>query len=77
MLLRCRKTQAALDECVLQKMNIERPPYGYFCEAKIHKTSRPPPEPRKPVEFPDPVPGLPADTPREPSKYANRFWFKG
>ncbi|KZC11365.1 PREDICTED: NADH dehydrogenase [ubiquinone] 1 alpha subcomplex subunit 8 [Dufourea novaeangliae] len=40
----CRKTQAALDNCVLTNLNIERPPFGYFCEAKVHDSPRPKPE---------------------------------
>ncbi|XP_014474865.1 PREDICTED: NADH dehydrogenase [ubiquinone] 1 alpha subcomplex subunit 8 [Dinoponera quadriceps] len=71
----CRKTQAALDQCVLNNLNIERPPYGYFCEAKIHHTSRPRPEIPQ-TTFPDPVPGIPPDQPREKGKYHNRTWYK-
>jgi len=72
----CRQTQAALDDCVRKNMNIERPPYGYFCEAKVHNTTRPRPPAEEPTVFPDPTPGLTADIPREKSKYNNRFWFK-
>lgn len=75
MSLRCRQTQGALDECVRKNMNIERPPFGYFCEAKVHNTSRPRPK-REEITFPDPTPGLSADIPREKAKYFNRFWFK-
>lgn len=71
----CRKTQAALDECVLKNLNIERPPFGYFCEAKVHHTSRPKPE-TPTTTFPDPVLGIPPDQPREKAKYHNRFWYK-
>ncbi|KAL0102040.1 hypothetical protein PUN28_018530 [Cardiocondyla obscurior] len=72
----CRKTQAALDDCVLKNLNIERPSFGYFCQAKVHNTSRPRPEPAEPPTFPDATPGLPADVPREKSKYSNRLWYK-
>ncbi|XP_032671419.1 NADH dehydrogenase [ubiquinone] 1 alpha subcomplex subunit 8 [Odontomachus brunneus] len=71
----CRKTQAALDQCVLQNLNIERPSFGYFCETKVHHTSRPRPE-TPTTTFPDPVPGIPPDQPREKAKYHNRFWYK-
>nr|XP_033337393.1 NADH dehydrogenase [ubiquinone] 1 alpha subcomplex subunit 8 [Megalopta genalis] len=40
----CRKTQAIIDHCVLKNLEIERPPFGYFCEARVHKTLRPKPE---------------------------------
>lgn len=48
----CRKTQAALDKCVLENLKIERPPFGYFCEAKVHDSTRPPPEVKERV-YPD------------------------
>ncbi|RLU24582.1 hypothetical protein DMN91_002671 [Ooceraea biroi] len=74
---RCRQTQAVLDDCVLKKMNMERPPFGYFCEVRVHDTKRPRPKPRdQMIEFPDPVPGLKDDVPREKAKYHNRFWYK-
>lgn len=76
-LTKCRKTQAALDDCVRKNMNIERPSFGYFCEAKVHNTERPrPPRRDEPIIFPDPTPGLSADIPREKAKYSNRFWYK-
>ncbi|XP_078040642.1 NADH dehydrogenase [ubiquinone] 1 alpha subcomplex subunit 8 [Augochlora pura] len=45
----CRKTQAVIDNCVLKNLQIERPHAGYFCEAKVHNTSRPKPEEPKDV----------------------------
>ncbi|XP_031846570.1 NADH dehydrogenase [ubiquinone] 1 alpha subcomplex subunit 8 [Nomia melanderi] len=45
----CRKTQGVLDECVLKNLKIERPYFGYFCEAKVHDTKRPKPEPYRPT----------------------------
>ncbi|XP_076300487.1 NADH dehydrogenase [ubiquinone] 1 alpha subcomplex subunit 8 [Lasioglossum baleicum] len=51
----CRKTQAVIDDCVLKNLNIERPPFGYFCEAKVHDSPRPKPAEQK-LEFPDAVP---------------------
>eukprot|EP00088_Acartia_fossae_P021558 TRINITY_DN2296_c0_g1_i1.p1 TRINITY_DN2296_c0_g1~~TRINITY_DN2296_c0_g1_i1.p1 ORF type:complete len:184 (+),score=59.78 TRINITY_DN2296_c0_g1_i1:43-594(+) len=46
---KCRKTQAALDKCVLDNMNIERPHIGYFCLPRIHETDRPKPEEQPPA----------------------------
>lgn len=66
----CRKTQQALDNCVLKNLNIERPPFGYFCEAKIHNTDRPAPKSEKP-EYPDRTPPIPAKPWPEP-KYGSR-----
>lgn len=45
---KCRKTQAALDKCVLENLKIERPSYGYFCEARVHDSPRPPPKAQYP-----------------------------
>lgn len=60
----CRKTQGVLDKCVLEKMNIERPDYGYFARAKVHATDRPAPPKQEKAVYPDATPGLPADYPR-------------
>ncbi|XP_035224211.1 NADH dehydrogenase [ubiquinone] 1 alpha subcomplex subunit 8-like [Stegodyphus dumicola] len=72
----CRKTQAVLDNCMAEKLNIERPPFGYFTEIRPHKTERPrpgPPLPRK--EYIDDRPSLPDDYPREDAKYGSAFFM--
>lgn len=71
---RCRKTQAVVDKCVLDKLNIERPAFGYFCEAKIHDSSRPRPKEEVP-EFPNALPPLPKEKPEVPGKYGSRYLF--
>uniref|UniRef100_R4G8C1 Putative nadh dehydrogenase n=1 Tax=Rhodnius prolixus TaxID=13249 RepID=R4G8C1_RHOPR len=71
----CRKTQAVYDGCMLEKLGIERPYYGYFCEAKIHDTKRPKPPPPEVQVFPDYSPGLPDDYPRYPPKYGGRHQY--
>ncbi|GFR33277.1 NADH dehydrogenase 1 alpha subcomplex subunit 8 [Trichonephila clavata] len=71
----CRKTQAVLDKCMLEKLNIERPYLGYFTEIRTHKTNRPhpgPPLPRK--EYVDDRPSLPPDYPIEDAKFGSA-WF--
>lgn len=73
----CRKTQAVYDKCALDNLGIERPPFGYFCEVKVHDTKRPKPEPKKPDVYPDYTPYLPDDYPRPPAKYGSRFhWIE-
>jgi len=37
---------------MLTKMNLEKPPVGYFSEIRFHETSRPPPLPEKTYEKP-------------------------
>lgn len=69
----CRKTQAVIDDCVLKNLNIERPPFGYFCEAKVHNTTRPKPD-QKPLEFPDAVPEA-KQPPYPPAKYPFRQYM--
>ncbi|XP_054016473.1 NADH dehydrogenase [ubiquinone] 1 alpha subcomplex subunit 8 [Hylaeus anthracinus] len=69
----CRNTQAVLDDCVLKNMNIERPSFGYFCEAKVHDSPRPAPQPAK-EEYPDrtcPV----VEPPYPKAKYSSRHWW--
>lgn len=72
----CRKTQSVYDKCVLDKMDLERPPFGYFCEIKIHDSPRPkPPVDRLPA-YPDAVPALPEDYPKTKAKYSGRNIFQ-
>ncbi len=37
---KCRKTQAVFDECMKDKLGLERPHYGYLALTKVHETSR-------------------------------------
>ncbi|CAL7942358.1 unnamed protein product [Xylocopa violacea] len=69
----CRKTRDIFDDCVLKNLNIERPPFGYFCEARVHDTARPKPEP-KVIEYPDPVPE-PVAPPYRPARFGGRGGF--
>ncbi|XP_043279793.1 NADH dehydrogenase [ubiquinone] 1 alpha subcomplex subunit 8 [Venturia canescens] len=73
----CRQTQAVYDKCVLDKLNIERPGYGYFCEVKIHDSTRPKPQPEKRIIYEDVTPGLPKDAPLPEARFNSRFqWSK-
>lgn len=73
----CQKTQSVLDDCMLKKLNIERPYIGYFTEIRVHKTDRPRPGPYLPrKEYKDDRPFLPADYPREESRHGfSKFGF--
>lgn len=68
----CRKTQAVIDKCVLDNLQIERPHFGYFCEAKIHDSPRPRPAPKR-HEFPDALPPLPTEKPEHRAVYGSRM----
>lgn len=72
-MIRCRNTQGVYDKCVFDRLNIERPEYGYFCRAKIHDSPRPAPSKPKKTLYEDATPGLPDDFPRQPAKYGSRF----
>ncbi len=50
----CRKEQAAFDTCMEDKVGIKRPDYGYHSLAKVHETSRPKPEEKRPAYMDDP-----------------------
>ncbi|VDI19377.1 NADH dehydrogenase (ubiquinone) 1 alpha subcomplex subunit 8 [Mytilus galloprovincialis] len=54
---RCRKPQAPFDQCMKEKMNMERPPIGYFSRARIHHTKREMPKLNEEV-LPEKIPGL-------------------
>ncbi|XP_076237695.1 NADH dehydrogenase [ubiquinone] 1 alpha subcomplex subunit 8 [Calliopsis andreniformis] len=73
-LTKCRNTQSAVDNCVLKNLNIERPPFGYFCEAKVHDSPRPEPEKPKVPEYPNPTPPV-VKGPYPESKYGTRHWW--
>ncbi|CAI9724452.1 Hypothetical predicted protein [Octopus vulgaris] len=53
----CRKTQNVFDECVKEKLGIERPYVGYFSKIRLHDTQRPrfqlPPH-KLPEKIPEP-----------------------
>uniref|UniRef100_A0A1B6LLR8 NADH dehydrogenase [ubiquinone] 1 alpha subcomplex subunit 8 n=1 Tax=Graphocephala atropunctata TaxID=36148 RepID=A0A1B6LLR8_9HEMI len=68
----CRKTQKIFDKCMLDNLNLERPPYGYFCEVKIHDSPRPKPDDSKIPVYSDTPPSLPEDRPKPLAKYGGR-----
>lgn len=70
----CRKTQKIFDKCMEDNLNLERPPYGYFCEVKVHDSARPKPMTEIPVysDLPD---SLPKDADKPPAKYGGRQIF--
>jgi len=67
----CRKTQAAFDACMKERLNMDRPHYAYHTMAKIHDTTRPKPVEERPKWLDDPRGAygrpdvLPKDFPRE------------
>lgn len=69
----CRKTQGVYDQCMLDKLNIERPYWGYFSELKVHDSSRPRPPPPEPEVYPDAADKLPDDFPRHKPRYNSRY----
>jgi len=70
----CRNTQAYFDSCMLTKMGMERPHYGYLCEPRIHVTDRPKPPQEPPALYPDAIPELPPDSVRrDPAKHGARL----
>uniref|UniRef100_A0A7E4V1T1 NADH dehydrogenase [ubiquinone] 1 alpha subcomplex subunit 8 n=1 Tax=Panagrellus redivivus TaxID=6233 RepID=A0A7E4V1T1_PANRE len=40
---KCRQEQRYLDQCVEQKLNIERPKLGYFSKIHVHESAQPKP----------------------------------
>jgi len=51
---KCRKTQAAFDACMNEKLKMVRPHYGQHTLTKVHQTDRPMPEPSRPSYMDDP-----------------------
>uniref|UniRef100_A0A915HMW3 COX assembly mitochondrial protein n=1 Tax=Romanomermis culicivorax TaxID=13658 RepID=A0A915HMW3_ROMCU len=42
----CRKPQRLFDKCMLEKLDLDRPPLGYYSRPKIHESARPVPPPQ-------------------------------
>ena len=40
----CLKNRSYFDNCMKDKMGMERPELGYFSQVRVHKTDRPKPE---------------------------------
>lgn len=59
----CRKAQMLFDNCMKEKLQMERPPPNYFNQLRVHNTNRPKPQEDLP-KFENPVKGLPDDYPR-------------
>ncbi|XP_028162297.1 NADH dehydrogenase [ubiquinone] 1 alpha subcomplex subunit 8 isoform X2 [Ostrinia furnacalis] len=73
----CRKTQGVFDKCMLDKLQLERPGFGYFTEARVHDTKRPKPQPEPKTIYTDPTPALP-DAERDaarPARHGSRFYW--
>merc|ERR1712126_454651 len=73
----CRKTQAAFDNCMIEKMSIERPHWGYYTRSKVHDSARP--KHVDPLleekEWPNQPDKLPEDFPKPQAKYGSRWYF--
>ncbi|XP_013136704.1 PREDICTED: NADH dehydrogenase [ubiquinone] 1 alpha subcomplex subunit 8-like [Papilio polytes] len=71
----CRKTQDVYDKCILENLNLERPPFGYFCEVRVHDTKRPKPAVEEKAVYPDATPALPVETEKKPARFGSRFYW--
>lgn len=54
----CRKLQYPLDNCIKEKMGIERPGLGYFNRVRLVDTERPKPVPNL-APMPERIPDMP------------------
>ncbi|XP_022127393.1 NADH dehydrogenase [ubiquinone] 1 alpha subcomplex subunit 8 [Pieris rapae] len=71
----CRKTQGVFDQCMLENLNLERPPFGYFTEVRVHDTKRPKPAVEGKAVYPDATPALPENAEKKPSRFGSRFYW--
>merc|ERR1712037_584375 len=77
----CRESQFKLDGCLKEKLDLDRPPYGYFGLIRVHETDRPKPEDQRPSWLDDPrgqgrrADVLPDDFPRTDKYLGPRFKF--
>ena len=71
-LFSCRKLQYAMDNCIKEKMNIERPELGYFNRVRLVDTKRPRPVPNL-APMPERIPDMPDfDKMPDPEKLEQR-----
>lgn len=63
------------DKCVYDKLGVERPDPGYFCEIKVHDSARPKPKDEGPAIYPDATPAIPDDYPRTRANYGTRYVY--
>lgn len=74
----CRNTQHVFDECMFDKMCIERPHFGYFCRGRIHTSPLIPP-PARPCpclpQLPDSTPNLPDCKQRQAPRFGSRLYW--
>lgn len=74
----CRNTQAVFDTCMQEKLDMERPEFGYFCRGRVHTTSREETKdetcPCTPA-VPDPTPQLPDCKSRPPARFTSRLYW--
>ncbi|XP_053621115.1 NADH dehydrogenase [ubiquinone] 1 alpha subcomplex subunit 8 [Plodia interpunctella] len=71
----CRKTQDVYDTCMLEKLNMERPDFGYFTEARVHDSKRPKPLPEPKTHYPDATPALPENAEKKPARFTSRLYW--
>jgi len=70
---KCRNTQAAFDGCMKDKVGIDRPPFGYLCETKVHESTRCKPKPELPPVYEDALVDVPPDSiPRHTARHQGR-----
>lgn len=49
----CRNTQSVFDECMLDKLQMTKPSYGYYSRVKVHDSTRPKPDGYLSPDFPN------------------------
>lgn len=68
----CRNTQHVFDQCMKDKLGIDRPPYDYFSKPFVHDSKRPKPKPEDPLVFANIPKRLDESQPRTDPKYGSR-----
>lgn len=60
---------------MLEKLNMERPEYGFYARAQIHDSPRPKPAPEPKPVYDDLPNKLPDDAEQPRAKYGSRFFW--
>ncbi|XP_053201920.1 NADH dehydrogenase [ubiquinone] 1 alpha subcomplex subunit 8-like [Panonychus citri] len=77
-LSRCRDQELIWDACMYRKLGMEKPPFGYFSQVRVHDPERPKPA-KWVADFPEPSGIVPPELPEHKKGFSGAWtavdWF--
>lgn len=75
---RCRDQELIWDACMYRKLGMEKPPFGYFSQVRVHDPERPKPA-KWVADFPEPSGIVPPELPEHKKGFSGAWtavdWF--